>query len=135
MHGAVLRIVSRAGLGRFSGLGGRGGFEFFVEFAAGSDDAFKGAAITAAITGLASTWLLMWFTQRAGLRLERSTWLITFLPLVLLLHWACCCASPSPRLAIAWTDWLLTSADKQRLNVILDKVMVRRLGRWTRAAN
>jgi O-antigen/teichoic acid export membrane protein len=90
----------------------------------------KGAAMTAAVTTVASTWLLMLITQRAGLRLESSTWLITTLPLVLLLPpYAMLLGIALAAVVVARTDWLLTRLDKERLNEIFERALVRLIGR------
>ena len=45
----------------------------------------KGASITALVSTATSTVLVMWLTERSGLKLDRSTWATVALPLVLLL--------------------------------------------------
>jgi O-antigen/teichoic acid export membrane protein len=86
-----------------------------------------GATITAAASALASTWLLMGFTHRAGLRLAASTWLATALPFVLLLppHWMLL-ALATAVLAIAKTEWLLSHDDKAMLNATIGNMLASR---------
>lgn len=89
----------------------------------------KGAAISSMVTSVGSTWLLMWLTQRAGLRLQIGTWLASLVPLLLIMP-------PLLMLfglvvvaaVVARTDWFLDEADKQRINTTLDRAGARLLG-------
>jgi O-antigen/teichoic acid export membrane protein len=87
----------------------------------------RGATITAAVSALASTWLLMGFTHRAGLRLAPSTWLATVLPFVLLLppSWMLL-ALAAAVLAVAKTEWLLSDEDKSKLNTTIGNMLASR---------
>jgi len=88
----------------------------------------KGAAITAAISALVSTWLLMRFTHRAGLKLARSTWLATLVPLTLLLPMPAALAGLGLTATIVvCTDWLFTDQEKRRLREAVVELMGRRL--------
>lgn len=92
----------------------------------------QGAAITAVVSVLASTCLLMGLTHRAGLRLAPSTWLVTALPFVLLLpsHWMLLALALAV-LAVAKTEWLLSEQDKDKLNATLAGLFARRFARPT----
>ena len=88
----------------------------------------RGAAITSVVTAAVSSLMLMWFTHRAGLRLDRSTYAASALPLALLL--------PAPFmlgtlavavLAIPRTEWLLSNADKEKINDHLGRLLARRI--------
>jgi O-antigen/teichoic acid export membrane protein len=90
----------------------------------------KGAAITAAATSLISTWLLMWLTHRAGLRLDRSAWLATALPLILLLPPSIMLLGLAlAAIATVRTDWLLTPLDRERIDGALQHLLVWRVSR------
>jgi peptidoglycan biosynthesis protein MviN/MurJ (putative lipid II flippase) len=90
----------------------------------------QGAAITAVVSTIGSTFLLMGLTHRAGLRLAPSTWAATVLPLVLLLSpfWMLLALALAV-LAVARTEWLLSNEDKEKLNATIAGVLVSRFSR------
>jgi O-antigen/teichoic acid export membrane protein len=95
----------------------------------------KGAAITTVVTSLGSTWLLMWLTKRSGLAPELGTWLVTIVPFILLLpSWAMLTGLACVGWIVVRTDWLLTAAERDRVNVALDGIASRVLVRWRHAA-